>query len=474
MYRDQAYILINIIMILDALVVIFAAYFSRWIYLDYFNRIWLLREYEFAGFIILTFFLNNAILAHFGFYSDRREDSFWPILVRIIKALIVIFVVISTILFFFQDFGISRQYLFVFAIVLLVCTIIEKGIMIGVMGMLASRGFHQRRILLVGNRVRSFWIVDALKKQQSWGHQVVGLLRDEHQTNSDSQGFSSVPILGTIEDLRDVILDNRVDDVIFAVPPDRPRSLKPYIEICERIGVSLRIVPAMFDPEGTSLRVEVLQGIPLLCRYSLKLDVSRLFYKRLIDIFVGGLGTLFCFAVLYPILGTAIKLNSPGPILFRQKRVGMHGRIFFLYKFRSMYVDAESRKAELLENNEMQGPMFKIADDPRVTKVGIFLRKTSLDEFPQFWNVFKGEMSLVGTRPPTPEEVAQYDDWHRRRISIKPGITGLWQISGRSRIDNFNEVVKLDLQYIDEWRLQDDFKIMWRTFWVVAARKGAC
>ncbi|MFO8239799.1 MAG: sugar transferase [Dissulfuribacterales bacterium] len=474
MYRDQAYILINIIMILDAVIVICAAYVSRWIYLDYFNGIWLLREHEFAGFVTFTFFLNNAILAHFGFYSDRREDLFWPILVRLIKALVVIFVVISTALFFFRDFGISRQYLFVFSIVLLVFTIIDKGVMLGVIGMLASRGFHQRRILLVGNRVRSFWIVDAFQKQQSWGHRIVGLLRDEDQTNSDSKDSSSVPVLGTLEDLRDVILDNRVDDVIFAVPPDRPRSLKPYIEICERIGVSVRIVPAMFDPEGTSLRVEVLQGVPLLCRYSLKLDVSGLFYKRLIDIFAGGLGTLFCFVVLYPILGTAIKLNSPGPVLFRQKRVGMHGRIFFIYKFRSMYVDAESRKAELLKNNEIQGPMFKMADDPRVTKVGRFLRKTSLDEFPQFWNVFKGEMSLVGTRPPTPEEVAHYDDWHRRRISIKPGITGLWQISGRSKIENFNEVVKLDLQYIDEWRLQDDFKIMWRTFWVVAARKGAC
>ncbi len=238
--------------------------------------------------------------------------------------------------------------------------------------------------------------------------------------------------------------------------------------------MSVRIVPAMFDPEGTSLKVEVLQGVPLLCRYSLKLDVSGLFYKRLLDILIGGLGTLFCFAVLYPILGLAIRSNSPGPILFRQKRVGMHGRRFFLYKFRSMYEDAEARKAGLVTNNEMKGPMFKMANDPRITKVGRFLRKTSLDEFPQFWNVFKGEMSLVGTRPPTPEEVEQYDDWHRRRISIKPGITGLWQISGRSRIDNFNEVVKLDLQYIDEWCLRDDLKILWRTFWVFAARKGAC
>ena len=474
MYRDQAYILTNIIMILDALVVIFAAYFSRWIYLTYFGQTWLLSEYEFGGFIILTFFFNNTILAHLGFYSDRREDSFWPILVRLTKAVVILFVVISTGLFFFRGFGICRQYILVFAIVLQVFAVIDKGLMLGVMGMLVSRGFHQRRILLIGNGKRSLRVVDALQKQQSWGHRIVGLLRDEAQTNSDSQGSSSIPILGTIEDIRDVILDKRVDEVILALPPDRPRSLQPYIEICERIGVSVRIVPAMFDPEGTSLKVEVLQGVPLLCRYSLKLDVSGLFYKRLIDILIGGIGTLFCFAVLYPILGLAIKLNSPGPVIFRQKRVGMHGRRFFLYKFRSMYEDAEARKVELVTNNEMKGPMFKMANDPRITKVGRFLRKTSLDEFPQFWNVFKGEMSLVGTRPPTPEEVEQYDDWHRRRISIKPGITGLWQISGRSRIDNFNEVVKLDLQYIDEWCLRDDLKILWRTFWVIAARKGAC
>jgi lipopolysaccharide/colanic/teichoic acid biosynthesis glycosyltransferase len=138
-----------------------------------------------------------------------------------------------------------------------------------------------------------------------------------------------------------------------------------------------------------------------------------------------------------------------------------------------MYVDAEARKQELLEKSEMSGPMFKMGDDPRITRVGKFLRKTSLDEFPQFINVLKGEMSLVGTRPPTPDEVEQYEDWHRRRISIKPGITGLWQISGRNKITEFSEVVKLDLQYIDKWRFYNDLVILWKTIWVVLARKGA-
>jgi exopolysaccharide biosynthesis polyprenyl glycosylphosphotransferase len=473
MYRDQAYILSNITMILDAIMVIFAAYVSRWIYLSYFGQIWVLSEYEFAGFIIFAFFLNNAILAHLGFYSDRRENSFWPILLRLTKASIILFVVISTGLLFLYNFAIPKRYLLIFAVMLLLFVTIDKALMLGVMEILAKQGFHQRRILIVGNEERMWRVVDALNQQQSWGHKIVGLLTDSDQKSSDFKSFPFIPILGTINDFRAVILNKQVDDVVFAVLPDRPRSLRPYLEICERIGVSVSIVPSMFDPEEASLKVEVLQGIPLLCRYSFNMDVSGLFYKRLMDIFIGGLGSLFCFGVLVPILGLAIKLDSPGTILFRQKRIGMHGRVFYVYKLRSMYVDAEARKAELIANSEIHGPMFKMANDPRITRVGRFLRKTSLDEFPQFWNVLKGEMSLVGTRPPTPEEVSHYEDWHRRRISIKPGITGLWQISGRNKIKDFNEVVKLDLQYIDGWRLQDDLKILWRTFWVVIARKGA-
>ena len=151
----------------------------------------------------------------------------------------------------------------------------------------------------------------------------------------------------------------------------------------------------------------------------------------------------------------------------------MHGRRFNLYKFRSMTIDAESQKAKLIAKSEMNGPIFKMDNDPRITRVGRFLRKTSLDEFPQFINVLKSEMSMVGTRPPTPDEVKQYEDWHRRRISMKPGITGLWQVSGRNKITDFTEVVKLDLKYIDRWQFWHDLAILWKTVWVVLARKGA-
>src|SRR6185369_6771664 len=158
---------------------------------------------------------------------------------------------------------------------------------------------------------------------------------------------------------------------------------------------------------------------------------------------------------------------------FSQLRMGENGRMFRCWKLRSMYMDAEARKQELMARNEMKGAMFKIADDPRVTKVGEFIRKSSIDELPQFWNVFKGEMSLVGTRPPTPDEVKSYENWHRKRISIKPGITGLWQVSGRNMIQDFDEVVRLDIRYIEEWSLWLDIKILFKTVWVVFARTGA-
>ena len=159
--------------------------------------------------------------------------------------------------------------------------------------------------------------------------------------------------------------------------------------------------------------------------------------------------------------------------MFCQNRVGVNGRIFKFYKFRSMYADAEERKKELMAQNEMQGLMFKMENDPRITKVGAFIRKTSIDELPQFWNVLKGDMSLVGTRPPTVDEYQQYNYYQKRRISFRPGITGLWQVSGRSDITDFDEIVKLDLQYIDNWSIMEDFKIIFKTIAVVFRGSGA-
>ena len=201
-------------------------------------------------------------------------------------------------------------------------------------------------------------------------------------------------------------------------------------------------------------------------------DSTSLFLKRGMDI-IGSLVGLVFTAVLTIIVGPLIFLESPGPVFFSQVRIGKNGRRFKIYKFRSMYVDAEKRKEELMEHNEMCGHMFKMANDPRVTKVGEFIRKTSIDEFPQFYNVLKGDMSLVGTRPPTEDEFLHYTNEQKRRLSLKPGITGLWQVSGRSDITDFDEVVKLDLQYIDHWSIWQDIKIVGKTVVMVLRGSGA-
>ena len=186
-----------------------------------------------------------------------------------------------------------------------------------------------------------------------------------------------------------------------------------------------------------------------------------------------GLVGSVIFLILYPFVAAAIKLDSPGPVLFKQERVGKNGRLFKLIKFRTMYADAEEQKKELMATNEMNGPIFKVQSDPRITRVGRFLRKTTIDEIPQFANVLKSEMSLVGTRPPLPEEVELYDMRHLKRISAKPGMTGLWQVSGRNKIKDFEKIVELDCDYLDHWRFLDDIKILLKTLVVVSMRRGA-
>ena len=224
--------------------------------------------------------------------------------------------------------------------------------------------------------------------------------------------------------------------------------------------------------EDFNKSLSMLGDIPVVTFANNFYDVNKLMIKRLMDI-IGSIVGLAITAVLTVFLAPAILIESRGPLIFKQKRVGKNGRFFYVYKFRSMYKDAEERKKALIEKNEMKGLMFKMTDDPRITKVGKFIRKTSLDELPQFFNILKGDMSLVGTRPPTVDEFKMYESYHKRRLSMKPGLTGMWQVSGRSDIEDFEEVVRLDLEYIDNWSIGLDIKIILKTIAVIFKHKGA-
>ena len=263
------------------------------------------------------------------------------------------------------------------------------------------------------------------------------------------------------------------DDVFINAPSLPETDFSSLLEKFTDMGVQVHHVVNIYQPAGQQMSVTSFGGDYLCANYS-KHEFSRaaLVVKRLFDIIGSIVGLALC-GIIFIFAAPAIKLDSPGPVIFSQIRIGRNGKRFKFYKFRSMYVDAEERKQKLMEQNEMNGLMFKMEDDPRITKVGKFMRKTSLDEFPQFWNVLKGDMSLVGTRPPTEDEFMHYNEHYRERLSIRPGITGLWQVSGRSDITNFDDVVKLDLRYIDHWSLGLDARILFKTVSVVFRHKGA-
>lgn len=327
------------------------------------------------------------------------------------------------------------------------------------------------KVLLVTVKDRLEDVLEGLDRPEDWSYRVVAAA----VTDQDMIGRSvrGIPVVAGKTDFMDYVLREAIDEVFIHLPDVKNNDLKHVILELEKMGVVIHLNIDMFDLGLNENRRIFRMGDYYTLVFSSRLfDYRKLLVKRCIDV-AGAVAGLLITAVITVFLAPALLLESPGPLIFRQKRVGKNGRIFEMYKFRSMYADAEQHKAELMEQNEMQGNMFKLTDDPRVTKVGRLIRKTSIDELPQFWNVLKGNMSLVGTRPPTVEEFESYKGYQKRRLSISPGITGLWQISGRSDITDFDEVVRLDLEYIDNWSIGLDIKILLKTIVMVATGKGA-
>ena len=254
-----------------------------------------------------------------------------------------------------------------------------------------------------------------------------------------------------------------IDEVFIDVDYKTRQSIKPMVMELEDMGVAVNLKLEILDSyKDFDCKLGFIGSVPVITFANRIYDWKGLFVKRCIDI-LGSLVGLVFMVIAMIFVAPAIMIESPGPIFFKQKRVGKNGRYFEIYKFRSMYMDAEERKKELMSQNEMSGLMFKMKDDPRITKVGKFIRKTSIDELPQFINVLKGDMSLVGTRPPTVGEFKQYEGHHKRRLSMKPGITGMWQAYGRKTVSDFEEIVKMDLDYIDNWSIMLDIKILFKT-----------
>lgn len=274
------------------------------------------------------------------------------------------------------------------------------------------------------------------------------------------------------DDITEFLTKQVVDEALLSLPDSNRVFLNEFINRLESLGIVVHVTTDTFGIDESEKKIQMFGDCRVFTYCPRIFETTELALKRLMDIGGGLVGVLMT-VVLGIFVAPAIYLESPGPVIFKQTRIGKNGRRFLIYKFRSMYMDAEERKKELMERNEMNGFMFKVKDDPRITRVGKFIRKTSIDEFPQFFNVLKGDMSLVGTRPPTVDEFMHYEERHKRRLSLKPGITGMWQATGRSSIQNFEDVVKLDLEYIDNWSIWLDIKILLQTVLVVLLHKGA-
>ena len=466
MLKQQVIIINNILLVMDALCVIVAGYGAFYVSYIASGGIVPIDSMVFSFTMLSLMFINSYTMGKFGLYSEVRPKNYLSLSWSVIKAVFLDFAFLSAALYFFKDLDYTREFVVYCAVLTLVLTLAYRLLVQLYLDKLSIRGFNVSRILVVGDARRGDQVTTILAEQLSWGHQIVGRLR------VGEEAVASDKVLGTIDDLPSVVTQHAIDEVVFAVSGDRSVNLKPHLTYCYKVGIPVRILPALWDMNERILAMETCQGVPFLTMRSAPFNASGMLYKRLLDL-IGGLVGALIFLLIYPLVAIAIKVDSPGPVLFKQKRMGQHGRVFDLYKFRTMCADAEAKKAGLMCKNEMNGAIFKLTDDPRTTRVGLFLRNTSLDEFPQFINVLRGQMSLVGTRPPTLEEVEKYKPEHLKRISAKPGITGLWQVSGRNKITDFDQIVALDCQYLDNWRFYNDVKILFKTIVVVLQRKGA-
>jgi exopolysaccharide biosynthesis polyprenyl glycosylphosphotransferase len=348
-----------------------------------------------------------------------------------------------------------------------VLVVFGRAICLWVLGVLHQRGIGVARTLVVGDNTVGRMIMQALAARPHLGYEIAGFL-----TTDGWEDFGRFRRLGTPDEIERIIHQERIAQVVIALPSASHEAIMRIVNHCRRDGVQFRLVPDLYEVSLGRLDIDTVNGIPLMGMKDHAILGVNFVMKRIIDVMI-SVAILVLFSWFFIPLALLIWIEDRGGSpLYGQVRVGRGGRHFVMRKFRSMRPDADQQLTSLLEYNEAEGPIFKMRDDPRRTRVGAFIRRWSIDELPQLWNVVKGEMSLVGPRPATPREVDQYEDWQMHRLETLPGITGLWQVSGRSEVP-FHDMVRLDLHYIRNWSFGLDVEILLRTIPAVLTTKGA-
>jgi len=416
----------------------------------------------FTVLMLLTFRMDRV-------YQRWRGRQWLDQVYRIINATAKSTVVMLAVTFVLQPLEYSRLLLVEAGIVAVVLLGMSRAFQDAIISRLHAQGIGVQRTIIVGAGEIGRTVMRTVVARPGLGYQIVGFVDDNPEKGNSAIG--RFPGLGPVKNLPNLIDERDVDEVIITLPWMYHRKIMGIVHACQRRNVNAHIVPDLFQMSLSRVDVDDLGGVPLVGVREVGFGQRVRTIKRAVDVVGAALG-LTLGAPILGLIAIAIRLDSPGPVIFRQTRVGADGKTFELFKFRSMYQGAEERLDELRDLSEVDGPIFKMKDDPRVTPVGRILRRTSLDELPQLWNVLRGEMSLVGPRPPLPSEVSEYMEWHKKRIEVRPGVTGLWQVSGRSLV-SFDEQCLLDIYYIENWSLWLDFQILLRTVPEVAFGNGA-
>jgi exopolysaccharide biosynthesis polyprenyl glycosylphosphotransferase len=393
-----------------------------------------------------------------GLYRLRAHWSFQADAGRLTRAALLVAISVFVLLFVVHLPQVSRLFLITLFGVQLVVALALRLTIRSIFRLARAQGMSNRFVLVAGTTPMAEAFADMIEAHHELGLRVIGHLGSAPKSGEPAPGR---PILGSLEDVEAVLHSRIVDEVAICLPLAEWATVEAITRICAEEGKVVRIPADGAVPQLSGAYVEQYGGLTIQSLVYGPDRILSLVAKRLMDV-AGAAVLLVLTAPLALAIALAIRLSDGAPVVFRQARVGLHGRLFEVIKFRTMVADAEERLDELIDRNEISGPAFKLTDDPRITRVGRFLRRTSLDELPQLWNVLRGDMSLVGPRPPLPRELEGYDIWHRRRLSMKPGITGLWQISARRNAD-FDRWVSIDLDYIDRWSLWLDVKIIART-----------
>jgi exopolysaccharide biosynthesis polyprenyl glycosylphosphotransferase len=424
--------------------------------------------------IIIVWYVTFTL---FDLYKSYRQQSLAQILWNMVKAVSIGMLVMLLCMYIFKITDVSRIMMGIFFLLNIGLLAISKGMAYTVLIHYRQKGFNSRNVLIIGSRERAKDVIDTIGDYLGSGYRVVGCLELDG-SEVDKEVKNGIQVIGTIDNLEKILRDQVVDELIFAMPLRKIENADKYMSLAEEIGVTVRIIPdwqiqqLRYRPGIASIQFEEFLGLRTLALTTTPVRYGELLIKSAFDYVSTGM-VMVVLMPFFLLISCAIKLSSRGLVFFKQQRCGLNGRKFMIYKFRTMVADAEARRQELDALNETDGPVFKIKKDPRIIPfVGTLLRKTGLDEFPQLINILKGEMSLIGPRPPIPSEVEEYDVWQRRRLSMKPGITCIWQASPNRNEVGFDEWMKMDLSYIDNWSLGLDLKIMLGTAKTVLTGSG--